>query len=535
MAGRTMKASLKALCVICIIMAVGPRAAAFWSASLGSFINKNAINTKIHQTITSDALGAVVYDLKDPSGQKYSFTAQSIDAINESHARADSDPYIPARHFDRESLIDGYNLLVTTRRNLIAMLAAGYTNAANAQNAAQNALGYMLHQVQDFYSHSTWDARHPVTAGSAPPILDFGAATVAGASMPSSFLPDLPEDQIGTVCDSDAITLTTNTNVTTGYYDATTITVGTVSVPIYSKSAPSGKCEHGSLMYAVIAGCADLVAAAGAVPQPGMIGILQGSTSAQFVPDGISRDHPCFQTAQNIGEYLDAKERALRETQAFVQSILTELVSAGNSEGACTLMGLDPNSTVCAGTCASQATQGGSASLNFTLQGYTNLSTAPGGGYANGVEGLQIFATNQYCPGAYCMVAPSVTAILEIPAVPATGTYEATGGDYYESPPGSALSFTLIPTTGDSEFYGISSPNQVQVQSISPICTDSATKTEFDVIQGTVSFGLVNLSTSTGPYTTGSITGSFSGYVYQCQRGHTPLSQTVQAVYLRCQ
>jgi hypothetical protein len=103
--------------------------------------------------------------------------------------------------------------------------------------------------------------------------------------------------------------------MTTGYYD-----------PL---SAPSGKCDHGTLAQA-ISTCFALSASLNQV-------------------QGISKDSPC--ASYPLGpNHFTAASLAQQETLNFVQSIVADLNTANNMQGFCALLDLQSNTPICSGS-----------------------------------------------------------------------------------------------------------------------------------------------------------------------------------------
>jgi hypothetical protein len=276
---------------------------AFWSKYLVGAL-------KVHQGITSAALGDNTFTFLT---NDYSFDPSAIDAINEVHAAVDdSSNYFAAEHFDSESFVDAYDLLQGRRDQVMSLLKDPNADPKEVWNL----LGYMLHAMQDFYSHSTY-----IADGNGTPV-DFGAAMTAGTT-PSSIV---PLDSIGAVCNADGSVLLNNgpQQITTGYFDISPL--------------PAGKCQHGKLWYAVVIGCGNL------------------PSGDAFIPDGINHDHPCFSEAADIQIFTTAKDLATQESVKFVQGIVDELATTQNSSGFCLLLGLPADQPPCpppsTGTCS---------------------------------------------------------------------------------------------------------------------------------------------------------------------------------------
>ena len=302
-----MKKTLRIACFAVVgLLGLQDIANAFWSSVV-----------TVHQDMTARALNQSIYSY---SGITYSFSQTAVDGINGMHTIADSDPYDPRDHFDSERLIDGFALLVTHRQKLMTELGKPSPSSA----VAWAALGLMLHQIQDFYAHSSY-VEH--TGGSGA-IIDFGSATNAAAlqASPNGKAPVFIQSSgaIGTVCASDALTLLTPTSsqVTTGYYPP--------------NSPPSGKCQHGAINGSFTGSVA-------------VSNCAQTLFAGTVVKDGINKDHPCVTSLADKLNHAAAKALAEQETESFVKSIAADLSSAGNAKGFCTLLGLPMNAAPCNG------------------------------------------------------------------------------------------------------------------------------------------------------------------------------------------
>ncbi len=287
---------------------------AFWSKYLVG---------KIHQQqITAPALNtAFTFGAQDPvSGAPItyheSFSTAAIDAINETNGAMD-DPgayeYDPVDHFDSETLAPGFMLLATRRYLLMRDLEPPSPN----QDEVWVLLGQMLHQLQDFYSHSSWVANYPGV------IVNFGSKTENWdftANPPYPFnvgaIPTLthPVSSIsGDFCNASGTALNqpANSTIISGFW-------GDFMPP------PAKHCAHGVVAHE-LANCL-----------PPNLLLLPS------LPDGINRDSPCFALDSDVKAYETARDRAKSETETFVQAIITDLSNDGNTQGICVLLGLDP-------------------------------------------------------------------------------------------------------------------------------------------------------------------------------------------------
>lgn len=297
-----------ALCGLCFLLVVSHRALGFWSKVTIAGIGLTPY--PVHQDITKSALNQATFAYSSVAGGgPFSFTQPAIDAITDYNVATD-DPsnYDPREHFDSEFLQAGFKLLAAYRVELLTELQ----KQSPDQQVVWTLLGTMLHQIQDFYSHSTWVADKNVG------IAGFGVLTEnnPGTTVPA-FL--LPRALIGTVCAPDSVTLTQplapSSQITTGYYD--------VAVPV-------GHCNHGSVVTEA-ANCVTVL-------------------SQRQPPDGVNHDSPCFASQADVDVYTSALTRAQQETLEFVTSIVTDLNTAHNAQGFCILLGIDLSQPVCAPT-----------------------------------------------------------------------------------------------------------------------------------------------------------------------------------------
>jgi len=212
-----------------IVLVTGPPAQAFWSQFESRFY--------IHQQITKialDPLSSFTY-----GGATYSFQSNAITAIV--NANADQDDcfsetlgkiglackvsYEAREHFDSEKLADGFALLISNRDNLRKELSRRPVN----QQAVWGYVGKMLHQIQDFYSHSNWITNNPNAK-----FVDFGLLTQLPPATGVTSPPDWTATSVFTqMCQPDLKTLVAGVTITTGYYPP--------------NDPPHGKCSHGEL------------------------------------------------------------------------------------------------------------------------------------------------------------------------------------------------------------------------------------------------------------------------------------------------
>jgi hypothetical protein len=284
-----------------------------------------------HQQITQDAIGAPVtfafdgqtrIDPNNPNSVPYSFSPAAMNEIVLQNNNMDAESktrYDAADHFDSEDFSGARGAIqkIANNRAMLNSILNKATMAPGDQKQAWDILGAMLHAIQDFYAHSTW-----VELGNTS-IVGFGALTenTASPSMGALATAPAPGAANPVICDASGYPAFPGATLklTTGYYDDPSHGA--------TRIAPSGKCEHGSLRQA-IGTCA--------------FGILSlsGSTIPVF---GISKDSPCADYSPfAIDAHGIAMLLAGKETLSFVQSIITDLNTASNSQGFCVLLGLDP-------------------------------------------------------------------------------------------------------------------------------------------------------------------------------------------------
>jgi hypothetical protein len=312
-----MKKNLLALSVIGLGFIPYAIAHAFWSYL--SFAD--------HQTITKTALSApntYCFSTTDC----FSFSANAVEQINQVHQVVD-DPanYNVSNHFDSNSFSASVNQIAKNRDQFNRLVngssPAGAFIPSNPafprmQIQAWQLLGYMLHAAEDFYAHSTW-----VDEGNTVPLpTGFGAMTenTATPTIPPIFSKTLQ----GTYCPAPAgFPVSPSINyLITGYYPPAI--------------TPAGGCVHGDTP--------DLVAICLPTENNG-----KKLPVVQTVP-GISHDVACpgvFSPANTLNLHQTAFGLAEQEAQAFVQSIVTDLVTANNAAGFCALLGVPSGTPMC--------------------------------------------------------------------------------------------------------------------------------------------------------------------------------------------
>jgi hypothetical protein len=283
-----MKNQLSAFALALPMLIVPLQAQSFWSM----------YGMNIHQRITMDAL-ALPFDVLS---EKLPFELDARVAL-EKGVQLPDDPkktaYSGTDHFDSELFAGSLTALKERRRRLLKLLSGDTPHARQAE--AWKELGFMLHAIQDFYSHSTWVRVH--SQGTA----DFFSLTSDGAAPPSWAKTGA---QIGGVCSPDRVTFQRDSGkVTTGYFDPKNDTHPPVPTP-------AGKCEHGDVF--------DWVPNCG----PGR--------SSTF---GLALDSECSVPSDAESFYHSAKARAQTETRDFITGLIQQLVDAGKIEGACALLG----------------------------------------------------------------------------------------------------------------------------------------------------------------------------------------------------
>ena len=110
----------------------------------------------VHQQITSRALGRIAVSSPFATGpgidNRLRFTPHAIERTNFFNEFADIDElYEPHWHFDNETLKESFDRIVDLRRYLLDELRFNY---GPTEDVRWHHLGYILHAVQDFYSHS---------------------------------------------------------------------------------------------------------------------------------------------------------------------------------------------------------------------------------------------------------------------------------------------------------------------------------------------------------------------------------------------
>jgi hypothetical protein len=290
-----MKKNLLALSVIGLSFIPYAIVQAFWSYL--SFAD--------HQTITKTALSApntYCFSTTDC----FSFSANAVEQINQVHQVVD-DPsnYNASNHFDSKSFSASVNQ-ITKNRDQFNRLVNGSSPAGafipsnpafpRMQIQAWQLLGYMLHAAEDFYAHSKW-----VDEGNTVPLpTGFGALTENTAT--PTIPPIFSKTPQGTYCPAPA----------------------------------AGECVHG--------GTPDLIAICLPTENNG-----KKLPVVQIVP-GISHDVACpgfFSPANTLDLHQTAFGLAEQEAQAFVQSIVTDLVTANNAAGFCALLGVPSGTPMC--------------------------------------------------------------------------------------------------------------------------------------------------------------------------------------------
>jgi hypothetical protein len=234
---------------------------AFWS------VGKN-----IHQDVTQEALARREFALLPETKPLYRFKDRAIARINKAHREADSGTYNAADHFDSESFAESYALLETRYQQMLTYLTT--EEGIRYYDQQWRLFGLMLHQVQDFYSHSTW------IASGHREIADFGKSLAAKTT--PAFIRSA--GSIGAVCEAGGVRILTPAGaLTTGYYKV---------VPL-----PTGKCEHGTLENAA-AGCLPL--------GPG--------------PNGINLDTDC----RDRPRFGLARQLAVQESVALAKALIAD-------------------------------------------------------------------------------------------------------------------------------------------------------------------------------------------------------------------
>ncbi|XP_058236777.1 von Willebrand factor A domain-containing protein 7-like [Hemibagrus wyckioides] len=146
---------------------------------------------------------------------------RSINEINHHNAWVDfSKMFIPSYHFNSEEFLSGRDLITK------GVSAVKYSVRQQSYQAAREALGKILHTLQDFYSHSNW--------------------IELGKREPYSTLikPDTP---ISNIADSETCRKCTG-DTCTGNILEEVIEKQKLTSGYYGLSKPKGKCSHGGLL-----------------------------------------------------------------------------------------------------------------------------------------------------------------------------------------------------------------------------------------------------------------------------------------------
>lgn len=253
------------------------------------------------------------------------------------------------------------------------------------------------------------------------------------------------------------------------------------------------------------------------------------------MPDGISHDHPCFASSNDVGIYAKASSLAEQETQVFVQALINQLMATDNRQGVCYLMGLDLSKAPCLSDCAQRAQQtipiefplryyNGPDSISVTAAGVTQSWNNLAGDideaniYGVGV----IYANNTLYPSMDIKIMPTPHS---------TGSYQGVGEMQNNWPVMYGKTAFYFPNLE----YAISSPNQISITSFQSLCKDPVANTELNTFSGTIDAGLINENPNVDPSDlNGSMSGEFGGSEYVCKAGTTSTKATAGQFTLHC-
>jgi von Willebrand factor A domain-containing protein 7 len=178
---------------------------------------------RTHEEITEDAIRELI--TQSYGNILNDSIENAISVIAQANIATDDDQYTSAKHFDGENFSGAQEFIL---RNLYDLI---WSLNQNNPEAARYSLGYALHTIQDFYSHSNWielGNRHPNRQIGVP-----GEVLHAlGSNVPTckSCKPCLP---FSDSCKKNLITR----YLTSGYYSGEDV-----------KKPGSHKCSHGGAL-----------------------------------------------------------------------------------------------------------------------------------------------------------------------------------------------------------------------------------------------------------------------------------------------
>lgn len=117
-----------------------------------------AFSIRVHLRITNDSLRPLRADVY---GSNKGFSAKALEQIGEANESVDSITkgsaalWHPERHFTNDAYQNSAQRIIDLRREVIQLV----TGSTRDGNGARERLGWALHTIQDFYSHSNWVER----------------------------------------------------------------------------------------------------------------------------------------------------------------------------------------------------------------------------------------------------------------------------------------------------------------------------------------------------------------------------------------
>ena len=259
-----------------------------------------------HQAITEDVLTNIFVTKEQVQSfallpvDRLEFSDSAINLIIRRNYTSDSHSlYIPSWHFDNgftKSAFDAaFDRLKIRRQAIMAALRQAEIN----HDIVWTQLGRSLHSIQDFYAHSTWVDQERFQ------IIDFGQYAKAD-QRPTELNADLNGEDF---CSDNAnVILGAGKPITSGWFK------DDVSLPD-PPAVTEMKCAHGTKT-ATVKHC------------------FGGPKT------GINKDVDC--SLMPFGEQLLRKAALLlakKESRAFIQGIIDELIENENIDGLCALMG----------------------------------------------------------------------------------------------------------------------------------------------------------------------------------------------------
>ncbi len=263
-----------------------------------------------HESITREALGNLTSGPPlDPTSM--TFHLDAIDAIVDANLETDDEGeirYSPSDHYDNEEFANGAKRMMNKRRIVMNALRRGDPQSAWMR------VGSILHGIQDFYAHSSWeDLQRSGVAKHYDLNLSNDSARL------QAFMDGLGDSLGDETCGDDGVTLTERDHITSGYYEK----------PFFSSMRPYRPAGPNTARKCIHLGATNPVyfcsVAIGCAPTPAV---------------GFEKDAPGSELAKR------ARDKARDASVEFVGGIIAELKTIGTPEalrGVCYLLGRDPN------------------------------------------------------------------------------------------------------------------------------------------------------------------------------------------------